>query len=128
VSQWVAPAYEQLAIVFSHSVLRVNFGFWVGSLWGDYPGESCVHGDTYTGSEVYQTRQASRVATFHAADYVFVAAWAALFVGIGIWGARAKTGVVWSVPRQLGAIHFYMQWFERLGAQPWAIISPGSPS
>ena len=24
-----------------------------------------------------------------------------------------------------GAIHFYTQWFERLGAQPWAIIVAG---
>jgi len=43
-SQRLGPAYERLAIVFARtSLLLVNFGFWVGSLWGDYPGESWVH-------------------------------------------------------------------------------------
>jgi uncharacterized membrane protein YbaN (DUF454 family) len=44
VSQQVAPAYERLALVFAHvSLLLVNFGFWVGSLRGDYPGQSWAH-------------------------------------------------------------------------------------
>ena len=37
----VGPAYEGLAIVFARmSLVLLNFGFWVGSLWGDHPGES----------------------------------------------------------------------------------------
>jgi len=25
----------------------VNFGFWIGSLWGDYPGEAWAQGEDY---------------------------------------------------------------------------------
>jgi hypothetical protein len=41
VSQHAGPAYQQLAITFARvSLILVNFGFWIGSLWGDYPGET----------------------------------------------------------------------------------------
>jgi hypothetical protein len=41
VSQHVGQAYQQLAIAFARvSLILVNFGFWIGSLWGDYPGET----------------------------------------------------------------------------------------
>ncbi len=126
ISQRLEPAYERLAIVFARmSLLLVNFGFWVGSLWGDRPGESWVHGDTYSGSETWETWQAWRAAAFHIPDYVFVIAWAALLVGVGIWGARVNRRWVVNTAATFGAIHFYTQWFERLGAEPWAIIVAG---
>jgi iron complex transport system permease protein len=38
VSQYVGQAYQGLAIIFARvSLILVNFGFWIGSLWGDYP-------------------------------------------------------------------------------------------
>jgi hypothetical protein len=37
-------------------------------------------------------------------------------------GRRATTAVGSSPPRVFGAIEFYTKWFERLGAEPWAII------
>ena len=41
ISQHVGQAYQQLAIAFARvSLILVNFGFWIGSLWGDYPGET----------------------------------------------------------------------------------------
>ncbi len=123
VSQRVVPAYERLALIFARvSVLLVNFGFWVGSLWGDYPGESWVHGDT---PESRGSWQAWRAAAWHIPDYVFVIGWAVLLVGVGIWGASANRRWVVNTAATFGAIHFYTQWFERLGAQPWAIIVAG---
>jgi len=115
-SQRLGPAYERLAIVFARtSLLLVNFGFWVGSLWGDYPGESWVHGYPYSGSET----------GLHIPDYAFVIAWAVLLLSVGIWGAWAGRRWVVNTAAAFGAIHFYTQWFERLGAQPWAIIVAG---
>lgn len=123
VSQQVAPAYEKLALIFARvSLLLVNFGFWVGSLWGDYPGESWVHGDT-SGSGA--TWQAWRAAAFHIPDLVFVIGWAVLLVAVGVWGASMNRRWVVNTVATFGAIHFYTQWFERLGAQPWAIIVAG---
>jgi len=123
VSQHVEPAYEKLALIFARvSVLLVNFGFWVGSLWGDYPGESWVPGGT-SGSR--GSWQAWHAAAFHTPDYVFVIGWAVLLVAVGIWGASVNRRWVVNAAATFGAIHFYTQWFERLGAQPWAIIVAG---
>ena len=123
VSLQVRPVYERLALVFARmSLLLVNFGFWVGSLWGDYPGQSWLHGGTYSGSESSQTW---RAAAWHIPDYVFVVGWAGLLVAIGLWGAHVNRRWVVNTAATFGAIHFYTQWFERLGARPWAIILAG---
>jgi iron complex transport system permease protein len=46
-------------------------------------------------------------------------------IGVGIWAARANRRWVVTTASTFGAINFYTQWFERLGAQPWAIILAG---
>jgi hypothetical protein len=122
-SHHVEPVYERLAMVFARvSLLLVNFGFWVGSLWGDYPGQSWVNGGTYSASETWQTW---RAAAWHIPDYVFVLGWAGLLIAVGIWGASVNRRWVVNTAVTFGGIHFYTQWFERLGAQPWAIIVAG---
>jgi iron complex transport system permease protein len=122
-SHHVEPVYEKLALVFARvSLLLVNFGFWVGSLWGDYPGQSWVHGGSYSALETWQTW---RAAAWHLPGYVFVIGWAVLLVTVGIWGASVNRRWVVNTAAIFGAIHFYTQWFERLGAQPWAIIVAG---
>ncbi len=123
VSRHVEPAYEKLALVFARvSLLLVNLGFWVGSLWGDYLGESWVHGDTSGSRGSWQTW---RAAGWHIPDLVFVIGWAVLLVAVGIWGASVNRRWVVNTAATFGAIHLYTQWFERLGAQPWAIIVAG---
>ena len=43
------------------------------------------------------------------------------------WGLAARTNRRWVVTTAavFAAIKFYTQWFERLGAEPWAIIVAG---
>jgi iron complex transport system permease protein len=111
VSLRVAPVYEPLAISFSRlSLLMVNFGFWIGSLWGDDPGHSWR--SDYTPHP-------------YIPDLVFVVGWAAALVGVGIWAARANRRFVVNTVAAFGAIHFYTQWFERLGAAPLTIALAG---
>ena len=118
----VGPAYEGLAIVFARmSLVLLNFGFWVGSLWGDHPGESWAVG----GMESWTAREAWEKAALHVPDWVFTFAWAVLVIGVGIWAARANRRWVVTTAATFGAINFYTQWFERLGAEPWAIIVAG---
>jgi len=115
VSQHVEPAYEKLALIFARvSVLLVNFGFWVGSLWGDHPGESWAVG----GTESWAAREAWEEAALHVPGWAFTAAWAVLMIGVGIWAARANRRWVVTTAATFGAINFYTQWFERLGAEP----------
>ena len=62
ISQHVGQAYQQLAIIFARvSLILVNFGFWVGSLWGDYPGQTWAQGEGY---RLWSDREALRAPTY----------------------------------------------------------------
>ncbi len=126
-SRRVAAVNERLALIFARvSLVVVNFGFWVGSLWGDYPGESWVHGELYDKpAEFWKVRQSWRAAALHVPDLAFVVLWAVLIAGVGIWAARVNRRWVVNMAAVFGAIHFYTQWFERLGAAPGSIILAG---
>jgi hypothetical protein len=45
--------------------------------------------------------------------------------GVGAWAAHTNRRWVVTTAAVFGAIEFYTQWFERLGAEPWAIIVAG---
>jgi hypothetical protein len=123
ISRHIGQAYEQLAIVFARvSLVLVNFGFWVGSLWGDYPGETWAQGEGYRS---WSNREAWRAAHLHVPEIAFIIGWAIVIIAVGAWAARANRRWVVTTAAVFGAIEFYTQWFERLGAEPWAIIVAG---
>lgn len=101
-SRFAPHAYSRLATIFSRTaVVVVNFGFWVGSLWGD-----------------------RRTTGFHS-DVLFIFAWAVGIVAIGIWGARTNNRWLVNTAATFGAIHLYTQWFEHIGATPVSVIVAG---
>lgn len=107
--------YERLALMASRTaVLMVNFGFWIGSLWGDRL--LLLRG--------YQRGGGPRPDVV-IPDWVFGIGWAAALIAIGIWGVRANRRWVVNVAAVFGAIHFYTQWFERLGAEPLSVLLAG---
>ena len=55
----------------------------------------------------------------------FIVGWAVVIAAVGAWAARANRRWVVTTAAAFGAIEFYTQWFERLGAEPWAIIIGG---
>lgn len=92
--------YEGLAIAASRTgVFLVNFGFWIGSLWGDRQG--------------------------FLPDWVFSALWAMALVASGVWAWQQNRRWLVNVVAVFGAIHFYTQWFERLGASPATVLVAG---
>ncbi len=104
VSKQVPAAYERLALMAARtSLLLVNFGFWIGSLWGDH---------------------AKWLKSTLSAE-LFVVLWAVALISVGVWAARANRRWVVNIAAIFGAIHFYTQWFERLGAQPLSILVAG---
>ena len=122
-SQQVGQAYEQLAIVFARvSLILVNFGFWIGSLWGDDPGETSAQGEDY---RLWSDREAWRAAHLHVPEIAFIIGWDILIVAVRTWAARTNRRWVVTTAAVFGAIEFYTQWFERLGAEPWVIIVAG---
>jgi hypothetical protein len=103
VSKLLPPAYERLALLASRtSLFLVNFGFWIGSLWGD---------DVMIGISI--------------PDTVFALVWAAGLVGLGAWAFYERRRWVVNLAAIFGAIHFYTQWFENLGAEPVTVLFGG---
>jgi len=118
-SKRLAADYERLALTAARtSVFLVNFGFWIGSLWGDRLLLFRSLSDAASGAG----RAAVTVAI---PDWVFGALWALALIGVGVWGATVNRRWVVNVAAVFAAIHFYTQWFEQLGATPVAILLGG---
>jgi iron complex transport system permease protein len=117
VSQQVRQGYQPLAIIFARvSRILVNFGFWVGSLWRDYPRETWAQGEDY---RLWSNRDAWRVAHLHVSETAFIVSWAIVMIAVGAWATRTNRRWVVTTAAVFGAIEFYTQRFERLGAEPW---------
>jgi hypothetical protein len=119
VSKRLGADHERLAITAARmSLFLVNLGFWVGSLWGDR-------------LRLLRTLGADAAAGSTAAtpvvipSWAFSIAWAVGLIGIGAWGAMVNRRWVVNVAAVFAAIHFYTQWFERLGASPVSIMLGG---
>jgi hypothetical protein len=130
-SRRVDAAYQKLGRVFALlSIIWINFGFWVGSLWGDYPGASWVqsellYSEHYSADRYEKLQQWYDQALQIPAD-VFSMLWAVGLLALGAWAALRNQRAVVNAVATFGAIHFYTQWFERLEASPRTVIAAGS--
>jgi hypothetical protein len=107
VSKILHDPYQRLALAAARtSVFLVNFGFWIGSLWGD----RLVLGFA---APVVISRD------------VFALGWGLALIGVFIWSAQAARRWVLNVVVVFAAIHFYTQWFERLSVTPQSVIIAG---
>jgi iron complex transport system permease protein len=107
--------HHSLALIFARvCVVLVNFGFWVGSLWGDTPGGIWREPEAMWGSGTPQIP-----------DTAFVIAWFVALLAVGYWGAKAGRRFIVNTATTFGAIHLYTQWFERLGLDPISVIVAG---
>jgi hypothetical protein len=111
----VLADYERIAIQAARTaILLVNFGFWIGSLWGD----PLI---LLRGLE----GRAARLSDVVIPDYAFSIAWAVALIGAGFWAAHVNRRWLVNSAAAFGAIHFYTQWFERLGATPLSVLLGG---
>jgi len=103
-SKKLAPDYERIAIASARtSVFLVNFGFWVGSLWGD--------------------RSDTREVVISSS--IFAILWALALLATAIWSWKQNRRWVLNTVATFGGIHFYTQWFENLGATPGTVLIAG---
>jgi hypothetical protein len=56
---------------------------------------------------------------------VFSVLWAVVLLGAGIWAVQVNRRWLVNVVAVLAGIHFYTQWFERLGATPLSVLLGG---
>jgi iron complex transport system permease protein len=110
------------------ALLWVNFGFWIGSLWGDYPLEAWIAPDTMShpySTEAWEMLRAWKAKAFFISRDVFSVVWALALGAVGAWGAmHGRRGAV-NMAATFAGIHFYTQWFERLRATPEMVIAAG---
>ncbi len=100
VSLRLPPAYERLAIIAARvAILMLNFGFLVGTFFGDPP--------------------------LNLQPLIFSIVWAVLLVGTGLWAIRANRRWVVNAAAVFGAIHFFIQWFWALGPSALSILGGG---
>lgn len=117
------PAIRDMQALVAARVswMIMNFGFWVGSLWGDYIGEHFHFGGNYAS---YEETEAWRATAFHVPDYAFVVAWALASIGTIFWLKSHRFAVNAGIT--FLAINAYTQFFERFYESAWALILGGA--
>ncbi len=116
-SKRLAADFERIAISAARtSVLMVNMGFWIGSLWGD---------PLVLLRSLNRTDPSELITSRIVPDWVFSLGWAAALIAVGVWGVKANRRWVVNVAAIFGAIHFYTQWFERLGGNAASVLLGG---
>ncbi|HZR73039.1 hypothetical protein [Bradyrhizobium sp.] len=109
--------FERIALTAARtSILLVNFGFWIGSLWGD---------------PLVLLRGMGRADSPALLDeivvpaWVFSLGWAVVLLAAALFAVKANRRWLVNTAAAFGAIHFYTQWFERLGATPLSVLLGG---
>jgi len=120
-SKRLAADYERLALMAARTcVFMVNFGFWIGSLWGDH---SLLFTALLRSDAGALTDLSDRPPLIPALP--FVIGWAILLFAVAIWAVRENRRWVLNIAAVFLAIHFYTQWFERLGFNPVTVLAGG---
>jgi iron complex transport system permease protein len=117
-SKRLPAEYERLAITAARtSLLLVNFGFWIGSLWGD-PLMLLRSMNSSDAPLAFMTKTVIPAS-------VFGIVWAVVLLGAGIWAVQVNRRWLVNLVAVFAGIHFYTQWFERLGATPLSVLLGG---
>jgi hypothetical protein len=105
-SKFLTTEFERLAIIAARtSVFMVNFGFWIGSLWGD------------------RGLDPDKLMIMPAS--LFVLAWAVALFATGVWAWHQNHRWLLNTVAVFGGIHFYTQWFEHWRLSPESILIAG---
>jgi iron complex transport system permease protein len=109
VSKRAADTQSGPLITYSRTCLFLaQFGFWVGSLWGD---------------PISFGRSASQPQFIE--PTAFAIGWAVAMLAVGAWAAREGRRWVVNLCVVFGMINFYTQWFEHLHASATSVLIAG---
>lgn len=111
------------------SFVVANFGFWVGSLWGDYVGEYFALPTRRPSGLPYpewrELHNAFRETALYIPEQAFAIAWAAFAVGAVALGRRIGNRFLELAGVTFFAINAFTQYFEYFRNEPWALIIGG---
>lgn len=102
----LAATHRRLAeAAMRTAIFLINFGFWVGSLWGERLGHTLGHGPI--------------------GPVWFAVLWAVALLAAGVWAWRRNQRWVLNTVAVFAAIDLYTQWFENLQASPATVLAAG---
>ena len=111
------------------SFIIANFGFWVGSLWGDYVGEYLwgrgERSPRQSWEEARAARDAFRETTIYIQDNIFVVGWALFSIAAIVIGQKLGNRFVALCGVGFLAVNAFTQYFEYFKDEPWALIFGG---
>ena len=114
----LSEAWTNLVTVSARTAFfMMNFGFWVGSLWGDRPGEH------WFAPSRWSERSDWRETALAIPDFVFTLGWIGALVGVIAATRRNSFLSITSIV--FLTIHGYTQYFEYLGAKPETLVIGG---
>ncbi|MCU0832292.1 MAG: hypothetical protein MUC58_12420 [Rhizobiaceae bacterium] len=105
------------------SWLVMNFGFWVGSLWGDHVGDHFA--EVWSGRDSsWEEMEAWRQTALFIPDWVFIIGWASVSIATIVALRHNRFAVNASIT--FLAINAYTQFFEHFGDSPFALLVGGA--
>ncbi|MEP1600334.1 MAG: hypothetical protein ABJM18_18440, partial [Hyphomonas sp.] len=114
----LADAWANLVTVSARTAFfMMNFGFWVGSLWGDRVGEH------WFAPSRWSDRSEWRETALAIPDHVFTLGWIGALVAVIATSRRSSFLSITSIV--FLTIHGYTQYFEYLGAKPETLVVGG---
>lgn len=115
-----APLQFVAIIAARVSFFLANFACWIGSLWGDYPGEIWQDPDLD-----WDMQQAWQETAIHIPPLAFSVFWAVALIAALVAGIRSGRRFVSMTAIVFLAIHFYTQIFELLAQMPFGFVLGG---
>lgn len=110
-SRIIPQGYLKIAEAASRTaVFLVNFGFWIGSLWGDHLGRGAAE---------------RTLANGYIGAPFFAVLWGLVLLAAGIWAWRRNRRWVLNTVVVFVAINLYTQWFEHLEASAGSVLIAG---
>lgn len=117
----VPDAYRNVTVLMARtSFFMLNFGFWIGSLWGDYVGDIMLSADSG-----WEARQAWRETALFIPPSVFTIGWAVFLLVAMAVGIRTRRRFLANTAVVFLCVHFYTQLHETLIFQPIGIVASG---
>lgn len=118
---FIPAPYRFVAVVAARvSFLLANFGCWIGSLWGDTPGEIWQDANLS-----FEQQEAWRQSAIHIPAAAFSVFWALALIAALVAGIRAGRRFVSMTAIVFLSIHFYTQIFETLAEMPFGFVLGG---
>jgi iron complex transport system permease protein len=117
----IPAGHKNVAVLMARtSFFLINFGFWIGSLWGDYLGDTWLEP-----GQSWEAVRAWRETAIFVPDLAFSIGWTIFLLAAMAAGIRTHQRFLANTAVVFLCIHFYTQMHETLLFQPAGVVASG---